>query len=120
MSTRGILALCVILTSLGWIGLASFTYYNPPDIWNRWIVVVALWPTLLTTFLPMIYVIHWRSERWKGNMSQVARRSALAALFVTLCIALQITQAMNWAKVVLLLLLLVLAEGYWSAKEKEA
>ncbi len=120
MSTQGILALCIILTSLGWIGLASFTYYNPPDIWNRWIVVVALWPTLLTTFLPVIYIIHRRSGRWEGDMSQVARRSAFAALLVTLCIALQITQALNWAKAIFLLLLFVLAEAYLSAKEKEA
>lgn len=118
MSTRGILALCIVLTLLGWIGLASFTYYNPPDMWNRWIVLVALWPTLLTSFLPVVYVIHWRTERWEGDMSQIARRSALAALFVTLCIGLRIAHTLDWAKAVLLLLLFVSAETWLSAKEK--
>ncbi|MBC7232729.1 MAG: hypothetical protein H5T68_05755 [Chloroflexi bacterium] len=119
MSTRGTLALCIILALLGWIGLASFTYYNPPDIWNRWIVVVALWPTLLTTFLPMVYMIYWRLGQQEGNMSLIARQSALAALFVTMCVALRLMQAFNWAKASLLLLLSVLVEALLSAREKE-
>ncbi|MGC8786494.1 MAG: hypothetical protein ACP5Q1_03610 [Anaerolineae bacterium] len=116
MSTRGVLALCIILALLGWTGLASFTYYNPPDVWNRWIVVVALWPTLLTTFLPVVYALHWWLKHGESNMSHIARQSALAALFATLCVALRMMQALNWAKTSLLLLLLVLTEAWLSAR----
>nr|MBC7245986.1 hypothetical protein [Chloroflexota bacterium] len=120
MSTRGILALSIILAFLGWTSLASFTYYNPPNAWNRWIVVAALWPTLLATFLPLVYALHLRAEKLEGAISSAARQSALAALFVTLCVGLRITQALNWANALLMLLFFVVTEALLSAREKSS
>jgi hypothetical protein len=113
MSTRGILALFIVLAVLGWVGLASFTYYNPPGAWNRWIVVTILWLTLWATLLPLAYWFHLRRQRLgaeEGIVPRAARQSALAALFITLCLWLRMVRALNWANLILLLLLLVLTE----------
>jgi hypothetical protein len=133
MSTRSILVLFIVLAVLGWVGLAFFTYYNPPDAWNRGIVVIVLWVTLWATLLPLVYWIHLRRQRLprtpvpttqggipkrgvedrgteEGIVPRAARQSALAALFITLCLWLRMVRALNWAYPILLLLLLVLAE----------
>jgi len=113
MSTRGILALFIVLAVLGWVGLAFFTYHNPPDAWNRWIVLVVLWLTLWATLLPAAYWIHLRWQRLgaeEGIVPRAARQSALIALFITLSLWLRMARALNWANLILLLLLLVLAE----------
>ena len=159
MSTRGILALFIVLAILGWVGLASFTYYNPPAAWNRGIAVAILWLTLWATLLPLAYWFHLRRHRlprtergmeyrprteraphrtrpaqnagWstedgvprmeyraaeEGVVPRAARQSALAALFVTLCLWLRTVQALNWANLILLLALLVLTEVVLSAR----
>jgi hypothetical protein len=113
MSTRSILALFIILAVLGWVGLAFFTYHNPPDAWNRGIVVIVLWVTLWATLLPLVYWIHLRRQHLgaeEGIVPRAARQSALAALFITLCLWLRMVRALNWVYPILLLLLLVLVE----------
>jgi hypothetical protein len=119
MSTRGILALFVTLAVLGWVGLAFFTYYNPPDAWNRWVVVTVLWLTLWATLLPLAYWFHLRRQRLgaeEGIVPRAARQSALAALFVTVCLWLRMVRALNWANLILLLLLLVLTDVLLSTR----
>jgi hypothetical protein len=113
MSTRGILALIIVLAFLGWVGLAFFTYYNPPDVWNRWIVLITLWLTLWATLLPLAYWIHLPRQRLgagEGIVPRAARQSALAALLITLCLWLRMIRTLNWANLILLLLLSVLVE----------
>ena len=117
MSSRGILALCIVLALLGWFGLGSFTYHNPPDAWNRWIALAILWPTLLTTFMPLTYAIHLRLGQSDDAMPRAARQSALAALFLTLCAWLRIGRALNWANAALMFALFVLTDLLLSARE---
>ncbi len=117
MSTRSILALCIVLAVLGWFGLGSFTYHNPPNALNRWIALAILWPTLLTTFIPLAYAIHVRLERNADIMPRAARQSALAALFLTLCAWLRTIRALNWANAILMLALFVLTDLLLSARE---
>ena len=117
MATRSILALCVVLGLLGWFGLASFTYHNPPDAWNRWIALAILWPTLLASFIPTTYAIHVRLDRSNDPLPRVARQSALAALFLTLCAWLRIIAALNWANAILMLILFALTDVLLSARE---
>jgi hypothetical protein len=117
--TRGILALFVVLAILGWVGLAFFTYYNPPDAWNRWVAVTVLWLALWATLLPLVYWFHLRRQRLgaeEGIVPRAARQSALAALFVSVCIWLHMARALNWANLALLLLLLGLTEGLLSTQ----
>jgi hypothetical protein len=121
MSTRGILSLFIILALLGWVGLASFTYYNPPDAWNRWIVVAILAPTLWATLLPLAYWFHLRRQRLgaeEGVVPRAARQSALAALSITVCVWLSMVRALNWANLILLLLLIVLTEVLLSSRKR--
>jgi hypothetical protein len=113
MSTRGILALLVILAVLGWGGLASFTYYNPPGALNRGIAVAILWLTLWATLMPLAYSIHLRRQRLaaeEGIVPRAARQSALVALFISLCLWLRTVQALTWVNLFLLLMLVVLTE----------
>ena len=117
MSARSILALCIVMALLGLFGLASFTYYNPPHAWNRWIALAMLWPTLLTTLMPLIYAIHLYLERSGDALVRAARQSALAALFLTLCLWLRIIRALNWANAILMLVLFVLTDVLLSARE---
>jgi len=117
MTPWGILALCVLLAFLGWFAWASFTYYNPPDALNRWIALAILWPTLLATFLPLAYAIHLRLKSSGNTVLHAARQSALAALFLTLCLWLRTVRALNWANATLMLVLFVLTEALLLAKE---
>ncbi len=113
MSTRRILALFTIVAVLGWVGLVSFTYYNPPDSFNRWIVVAILALTLWATLLPLAYWLHLRRRRLgdaESIVPRAARQSALAALALTACVWLSMIRALNWANLLLLLLLVALAE----------
>jgi hypothetical protein len=116
MSPRSILALCVVLAALGWLGLGSFTRHNPPTEWNRWIALALLWPTLLTTFTPLLYGIHRFLGRRKGVLPRVLRQSLLAALFLTLSAWLQMMRALNWANAMLMLAVFVLADILLAAR----
>lgn len=116
MSTRAILGLCVLLALLGWFALGYFTYHNPPDALNRWIALAMLWPTLVATFLPPVYLIHLRRDSDGAIASRAARQSVLAATFLTLCVWLLSMRALNWANAILMLLLFVLTEALLSAR----
>jgi len=121
MSTRGILSLFIILAILGWVGLAFFTYHNPPDAWNRWVVVAILALTLWATLLPLAYGLHLRWQRLgteEGIVSRAARRSALAALAITVCVWLSMIRALSWVNLILLLLLVALTEILISSRNK--
>jgi hypothetical protein len=117
MSTRSVLALSIALAVLGWIGLTSFTYNNPPDGWNRWIALSLLAPTLLTTFIPLTYAAHLAFGRSDGVLLRAARQSVLAALFLTLCAWLRMVRALNWANTALMLVLFVLTDVMLAARE---
>ena len=120
MSTRRILALFTVLAVLGWVGLISFTYYNPPDAVNRWIMVAILALTLWATLLPLLYWFHLRRQRL-GNeeaiVPRAARQGALAALSITACVWLSMIRALNWANLLLVLLLAMLTETLLSSRK---
>jgi hypothetical protein len=121
MSMRSILALFLVLAVLGWVGLAFFTYYNPPDTWNLWLVVITLWLTLWSTLLPLAYWIHLRRQRLgaeEGIVPRAARQSGLAALFITLGLWLRMVRVLNWENLILLLLLVLLAEVLLATRRK--
>lgn len=110
MSTRAILALCVVLALLGWFALASFTYHNPPQGWNRWIAMAILGPTLWTSLLPAVYALRRQAAHDEEAVLLAARQGALAALYLTICTGLRLVRALNWANALLLLALFVLTE----------
>lgn len=119
MSTRGTLALFIVLAVLGWVGLASFTYYNAPLSWNRTIAVAIFGLTLWSTLFPLMYWFHLRRQRLgvaEGIVSRATRQSALAALFATVCLWLRMMQVLSWANMILLLLLVALAEAVLSIR----
>lgn len=119
MSTRGALALFIVLAVLGSVGLASFTYYNPPVSWNRTIAVAIFGLTLWSALFPLMYWFHLRRQRLgaeEGIVSRATRHSALAALYATVCLWLRMVQALSWANVILLLLLVALAEAVLSIR----
>jgi cation transport ATPase len=117
MSTRALLALCILLAIGGWVAVGLFTYYNPPDALNRWIALALLWPTLLASCLPLVYSIHLR-RGGKGTVAApLARQSAFAATYLTLCLWLRMIQALNWANMLLMLLLFVATEALLSARQ---
>ncbi len=119
MTTRSILALCFVLAALGWVGLGSFTYYNPPEAWNRWIALAMLCPTLVTTFVPLVYATHLLLERRDGVLARAGRQGALAALFLTLCVWLRMIRALNWANALLMVTLFVLTDVLLAARENK-
>ena len=98
------------LAVVGWVGLAYFTYNNPPTGWNRWVVVAALWPTVVVTLLPGVLWLHHRFGEPEGAVSRSLRQCALAALYVCICFWLRIVGALNWANALLLILLFVLTD----------
>ncbi len=117
MSTRSVLALSVVLAALGWLALASFTRDNPPTEWNRWIALALLWPTLLTSFTPLLYGIHLLLGRSQDILPRVLRQGVLVALFLTLAAWLQMMRALNWANATLMLAVFVMADILLAARE---
>ncbi len=116
MNTRGILALCILLALLGWFALGYFTYHNPPEALNRWIALAMLWPTLVATFVAPIYAIHVRRSGDGSVAARAARQSVFAATFLTLCLWLQMMQALSWANAILMMLLFGATEALLSAR----
>jgi len=119
MSTRALLILFVVIAVLGWEGLASFTYFNPPVSRNRALAVAIVWLTLWATLLPLAYWIHLRRQRLgaeEGIVPRAARQSALSALFLALCLWLRLVQGLNWANLIVLLVLVVLTERVLSRR----
>jgi hypothetical protein len=117
MSMRSVLGLCIVLAALGWVVLGSFTRDNPPTEWNRWIALALLWPTLLATFMPLLYGIHLLLGRSKGILPRVLRQSMLTALFLTLAAWLQMMRALNWANAILMMALFVMTDILLAARE---
>ncbi len=117
MSTRALLVLCILLALCGWIAVALFTYHNPPDALNRWILLALLWPTLLATCLPLVYSIHRRRGAQGAVAAAATRQSAFAATYVTLCLWLRMIQALNWTNMLLMLLLFVATEVLLSTRQ---
>jgi len=120
MSTRAVLALSILLALLGWLALGSFTYYNPPDLVNRWLALGMFWPTLWATTLPLAYAIHRRRRHGNDLLGRAARQSALLALFVALAVGLGFLKALNWANALLILVLIILTEALLSTRESGA
>jgi hypothetical protein len=75
-----------------------------------WIAVAALWPTVLFTILPPIVWLHQRLGDGDGAMARPLRQSALAALYLSICVWLRMVRALNWANASLLLILFVLTD----------
>lgn len=119
MNTRSILVLFIALAILGWAGLGYFTYHNPPAVWNRIVAVAMLWLALWATLLPLTYWFHLRRQRLgaeEGIVPRAARQSALGALLAAVCVWLRMVQALSWANLILLLLLVALAEVLLSGR----
>jgi len=117
MTIRGIILLAIALIMLGWFALGSFTYYNPPSEANRLIALAILWPTLVVTFLLPAFFINLRLRSDGGVVLRATRHSALAALFLTLCVWLRMTQTLSWTNATLMLGLFLLSEVLLSARE---
>jgi hypothetical protein len=118
MSTRWIMALCILLALLGWVGLGAFTYHNAPDALNRWVALAILWPTLAVTFLPAAYAIHLRRRNDAEVGLRAGRQSAFVATFLTLCTWLRMVEALNWANALLMASLFIATEALLSARAK--
>jgi hypothetical protein len=117
MSIRGIAFLCIALALVGWFALGSFTYHSPPDGLNRVIAMAILWATLLVTLLLPAYFVNLRLGSDNEVVLRAARQSALAALFLVLCVWLRMSQALNWARVILMAILFLLTEVSLAATE---
>jgi len=117
MSRRTLLTLCALLATLGWVALGFFTYYNPPEALNRWVVLSMLWPTLMASFLPPVYAYHWRRQGNEEISSRSGRQSVFAATFLTLCVWLRMIHALNWANTLLMLALFTATEVLLSAHD---
>ena len=116
MTDRGTLILSIALALLGWSALGSFTYHNAPGVVNRLIALAILWPTLLVTLLLPTYLVNVRLNIDDQVVLSAARQSALAALFLVLCVWLRMIHVLNWANAGLMLGLFVLTEVLLSAR----
>lgn len=113
---RIIRILTVTVSLTGWAALAYFTYHNPPDAMNRLIALAVLFPTLTATLFFPAHVINSRPLLAENITGRSLRQSSLASLFITLCLWLRITRALNWFNALLILVIVVLTELVLSAR----
>jgi hypothetical protein len=107
-----------MLALLGWFALGSFTYHNPPEGLNLLVALAIFGPTLWASLLPLTYRIHQRVNGTDGLMPAAARQSALAALYLSLCLGLRVMAVLNWANALFLLALFGLTEVLLSTREQ--
>jgi hypothetical protein len=90
--------------------MCSFTYQNPPTTRNLWVLSAIAFLTLWATLVPLLYRLHRQSEQGEAVWPRVARRSALVALYVSICVGLRLSTTLSWANASLLLVLIALTE----------
>jgi len=107
-------SLSLIVSILAGLGLAYVVWNTDPSLTsNRLVFLVLLFVGLLTLLSPLAHYLHLRFTpvgSYRDDVRRSLREGGLAASFFTLCVWLQMGEALNWINALLILSALVLIE----------
>jgi hypothetical protein len=91
--SRGLFAAALLLIAIGWTGLYLLMATTLPTVGPRWLFFFLLIIAVTGTALPFVWLLH---KRFGSAPSTVLLRQALwVALFVSLCVWLQINRSLT-------------------------
>jgi hypothetical protein len=115
-STRGLWLLSAVVCLFSWLGLVYVIWNTDPSLaTNRLAFLVLLFMGLLTLLSPLANYLHFRftsAKSYRSDARRSFREGTLASVFLTLCVWLQMGQALNWINAMLLLSALGLVEVF--------
>ena len=93
---RGLLAAALVLFSVGWIGLYLLMATTLPTVGPRWLFFFLLTVAVTGTALPFVWMLHRRFDGVRPAPSSVLLRQGLwIALFVAVCVWLQVNRSLT-------------------------
>jgi hypothetical protein len=120
VSSRKVSAISVLLAIFAWLGLYFLVNSFSPKTSARSLFFPLLFVALTTTFVPMAFYLNYRFARPKGqvvNNWRPIRQSGWTALFLVLCVWLQMLRALNWIIAALVLAVFGLIEVFILTRE---
>ncbi len=100
---RGLIATALLLIAVGWTGLYLLFATTLPTLGPRWLFFFLLTLAATGTALPFLWLLHRRFDVRQSATPTVLLRQALwAALFVALCVWLQVNRSLTLSLGVLL------------------
>jgi hypothetical protein len=100
---RGLFATAVLLIGIGWTGLYLLLASTLPTLGPRWLFFFLLTLAATGTALPFLWLLHRRFDvRQPASATVLLRQALWAALFVALCVWLQINRSLTLSLAVLL------------------
>ena len=121
MSGKRISAISVFLAILAWLGLYFLINSFSPKTSARSLFFPLLFVALTTTFVPVAFYLNYRFARPRGQAVisnwRPIRQSVGAALFLVLCVWLQMLRVLNWIIAALVLAVFSLIEVFILTRE---
>lgn len=114
--SRGLFAAALLLIAIGWTGLYLLMVTTLPTVGPRWLFFFLLTIAVTGTALPFVWLLH---KRFGSAPSAVLLRQALwVALFVSLCVWLQINRSLSLSLGLLLGIGFILVEWFLRLLER--
>ncbi len=120
MSSRKVSALSALLAVFAWGGLYFLITGFSPQTAARFLFFPLLFMALIASFVPVAFYLNRRFARPKGRAIShwcPIRQSGWVALFLVLCVWLQMLRALNWIIAVLVLAVFSLIEVFILTRE---
>ena len=100
---RGLIATALLLIAVGWTGLYLLFATTLPTLGPRWLFFFLLTLAATGTALPFLWLLHRRFDvRQSASPTVLLRQALWAALFVALCVWLQVNRSLTLSLGVLL------------------
>lgn len=114
--SRGLFATALLLIAIGWTGLYLLMATTLPTVGPRWLFFFLLTIAITGTALPFVWLLH---KRFGAAPPSVLVRQALwVALFVSLCVWLQINRSLTLSLALLLGVGFILVEWFLRLLER--
>ena len=114
--SRGLFATALLLIAIGWTGLYLLMGSTLPTVGPRWLFFFLLTVAVTGTALPFVWLLH---KRFSPAPSAVLLRQALwVALFVSLCVWLQVNRSLTLSLGLLLGVGFILVEWFLRLLER--
>ena len=114
--SRGLFATALLLIAIGWTGLYLLMATTLPTVGPRWLFFFLLTIAVTGTALPFVWLLHKRVG--PATSSVLLRQALWVALFVSLCVWLQINRSLTLSLALLLGVGFILVEWFLGLLER--
>jgi len=121
MHRRAGLIVLGILAVLFWVGLFFYMNYVYPDVLGQAIFVVILGFALVSTGIPLSYLLNARlavTLGRQGDLQRAIRQGALLGILGMALITLRFLRVLSWSTAIILTLVVILLEVLLSIRRR--